>query len=149
MGQATPTVTVVGGGLAGCEAAIQLAARGRSVRLIEMRPVRATPAHKTDRLVELVCTNSFKSEDPANAHGQLKREMRALGSALLASADVSKVVAGSALAVDRTLFADAMSAAVAAWPKVEVVRDEITEVPAEAAVVATGPLTSDALSGAI
>src|SRR5688572_17126641 len=145
----TTTVTVVGGGLAGCEAALQLAARGRRVRLIEMRPTRSTPAHKTDRLGELVCTNSFKSEDPANAHGQLKREMRALGSALLASADRTRVPAGSALAVDRALFADAMSAAVAEHPDIELVRAELTELPVAPAVVATGPLTSDALTTAI
>ncbi|MSR35143.1 MAG: methylenetetrahydrofolate--tRNA-(uracil(54)-C(5))-methyltransferase (FADH(2)-oxidizing) TrmFO [Gemmatimonadetes bacterium] len=143
------TVTVVGGGLAGCEAALQLAARGRPVRLIEMRPVRSTPAHKTDRLGELVCTNSFKSEDPANAHGQLKREMRALGSLLLESADATKVAAGSALAVDRGLFADAITAAVDGHPGIELVREEITELPSGPAIVATGPLTSDALSAAI
>ena len=142
-------VTVVGGGLAGCEATLQLAARGRRVRLIEMRPVRETPAHRTDRLGELVCTNSFKSEDPVNAHGQLKREMRALGSVLLRAADQARVPAGSALAVDRALFAEAMSAAVAAHPAIEVVRDEVTELPGSPAVVATGPLTSDALSASI
>lgn len=142
-------VTVVGGGLAGCEAALQLAARGRRVRLIEMRPARSTPAHKTDRLGELVCTNSFKSEDPSNAHGQLKREMRALGSLLLESADATKVAAGSALAVDRGLFADAMTAAVDGHPGIELVREEITELPSGPAIVATGPLTSDALSAAI
>jgi methylenetetrahydrofolate--tRNA-(uracil-5-)-methyltransferase len=144
-----PILTVVGGGLAGCEAALQLARRGRRVRLIEMRPVRTTPAHRTDRLGELVCTNSFKSEDPANAHGQLKREMRALGSALLACADATKVPAGSALAVDRELFANAMSAAVHFQPNIELVREEVTTLPEGPAVVASGPLTSDALSGAI
>lgn len=142
-------VTVVGGGLAGCEAALQLARRGHPVRLLEMRPVRATPAHQTDHLGELVCTNSFKSEDPANAHGQLKREMRALGSVLLASAERARVPAGSALAVDRLLFAQAMSQAVADHPLVEVVREEATGLPDGPAVVATGPLTSDALSSAI
>jgi methylenetetrahydrofolate--tRNA-(uracil-5-)-methyltransferase len=142
-------ITVVGGGLAGCEAALQLAARGRAVRLIEMRPVRPTPAHRTELLAELVCTNSFKSEDPANAHGQLKREMRALGSALLRSADQARVPAGSALAVDRALFAEAMSAAVAGEPAIQVVREEVTALPEGAAVVATGPLTSDALTASI
>ena len=102
-------IRVVGGGLAGCEAALQLASRGHRVILQEMRPVRGTEAHQTDRLGELVCTNSFKSEDPANAHGQLKREMRALGSVLLRSADLSRVAAGSALAVDRHLFSEAMT----------------------------------------
>ncbi|HSG46839.1 MAG TPA: methylenetetrahydrofolate--tRNA-(uracil(54)-C(5))-methyltransferase (FADH(2)-oxidizing) TrmFO, partial [Longimicrobiales bacterium] len=142
-------VTVVGGGLAGCEAALQLAGRGHAVRLVEMRPVRPTPAHQTDGLGELVCTNSFKSEDPRNAHGQLKREMRALGSVLLASADRARVPAGSALAVDRHLFSQAMTAAVAASPAIEVVREEVTALPAGPAVVATGPLTSDALTESI
>ena len=116
-------VTVVGGGLAGCEAALQLARRGHTVRLVEMRPRKATPAHRSDALGELVCTNSFKSEDPANAHGQLKREMRALGSVLLACADRTRVAAGSALAVDRHLFAGAMTAAVEAEPNIEIVRE--------------------------
>ena len=148
-GPGTDAVTVVGGGLAGCEAALQLADRGRSVRLAEMRPVRGTPAHRTDRLGELVCTNSFKSEDHSNAHGQLKREMRVLGSVLLDSADVSRVPAGSALAVDRALFSEAMSAAVARHPAIEVVREEVAQLPSGPAVVATGPLTSDALSVSI
>jgi len=142
-------ITIVGGGLAGCEAACRLADRGHEVVLHEMRPVRGTEAHQTDTLGELVCTNSFKSEDPANAHGTLKREMRLLGSTLLASADVSKVPAGSALAVDRTLFAEAMASAVASRPNIEVVRDEVTEIPDGPAIVATGPLTSDALSASI
>src|SRR5690606_9226197 len=98
------------------EAALQLAGRGWRVCLLEMRPVRNTEAHQTDRLGELVCTNSFKSEDPANAHGQLKREMRALGSVLLACAERARVAAGSALAVDRHLFGEAMTAAVERHP---------------------------------
>lgn len=142
-------VTVVGGGLAGCEAAVRLARAGHEVRLLEMRPRRATPAHQGDLLGELVCTNSFKSEDPANAHGQLKREMRALGSVLLRSADRSRVAAGSALAVDRHLFAEAMTAAVASEARIELVREECTRLPDGPAVVATGPLTSGALSDAI
>lgn len=141
-----PDVTVVGGGLAGCEAALQLAERGFAVRLIEMRPVRTTPAHQTDRLGELVCTNSFKSEGAENAHGQLKREMRALGSVLLRSADRARVAAGSALAVDRHLFAEAMTAAVEASASVEVVREECRDLPEGPAIIATGPLTSDGLS---
>ena len=139
------TPTVVGGGLAGCEAALQLAARGHKVRLLEMRPVRGTIAHQTDDLGELICTNSFKSEDPSNAHGQLKREMRTLGSVLLTSADVSKVPAGSALAVDRGLFSAAMTAAIDAQPLIEVVREECTEIPDGPTILATGPLTSDGL----
>ena len=114
-----------------------------------MRPVRTTPAQRTDRLGELVCTNSFKSEDPANAHGQLKREMRALGSVLLRSADRSRVAAGSALAVDRALFSQAMSAALAAEPGIELLREEVTELPSGPTVIATGPLTSDALTASI
>ncbi len=142
-------VTVVGGGLAGCEAALQLARRGYRVRLMEMRPVRSTPAHQSEGLGELVCTNSFKSEDPANAHGQLKREMRALGSVLLASADRARVPAGSALAVDRHLFSRTMTEAVTSHGGIEIVRQEATSLPEGPAVVATGPLTSDALSLAI
>jgi methylenetetrahydrofolate--tRNA-(uracil-5-)-methyltransferase len=111
--------------------------------------VGGTEAHRTDRLGELVCTNSFKTEDPENAHGQLKREMRALGSVLLSSADRARVPAGSALAVDRALFAEAMTAAIAAERLVDVVREECTSLPDGPAVVATGPLTSGALTAAI
>lgn len=114
-----------------------------------MRPLRRTEAHQTDLLGELVCTNSFKSDDPHNAHGQLKREMRALGSVLLASADEAKVRAGAALAVDRTIFAEAMTRAVADEPLVEVVRGECRTLPEGPAVVATGPLTSPPLARAI
>lgn len=142
-------ITVVGGGLAGCEAALQLARRGHRVRLVEMRPVRKTPAHQTDRLGELVCTNSLKSEDTANAHGQLKREMRVMGSVVLTSADEARVPAGSALAVDRDLFGAAMTAAVEVESAIELVREEIVELPAGPTIIATGPLTSDALSTAI
>lgn len=142
-------VEIVGGGLAGCEAAFFLAERGHPVRLVEMRPVRATPAHRTDRLGELVCTNSFKSEDPANAHGQLKREMDALGSLLLRVAREARVPAGSALAVDRELFSSRMTEAVSSHPLVEVVREERRELPEGPAIIATGPLTSDALSTSI
>ncbi len=142
-------VTVVGGGLAGCEAALQLARRGWRVRLHEMRPVRPTPAHQTDALGELVCTNSFKSEDPSNAHGELKREMEALGSVLLRAAAEARVPAGAALAVDRALFAQAMTAAVTSHSGIELVREEVTSLPEGPAIIATGPLTSDALSEAI
>ena len=142
-------VSVIGGGLAGCEAALQLARQGYLVRLIEMRPEKSTEAHHTDSLGELVCTNSFKSEDPANAHGQLKREMRMLGSVLLHSADVSRVPAGAALAVDRTLFTQAMTAAIEAESAIEIVREECTDLPHGPTIIATGPLTSDPLSEAI
>ena len=147
--EAASSVTVVGGGLAGCEAALQLARRGHRVRLLEMRPVRETPAHQTDALGELVCTNSFKSEDPSNAHGALKREMELLGSILLDSARTSRVPAGAALAVDRELFSQAMTEAVEAEEGIEVVREEATDLPSGPAIIATGPLTSDALSAAI
>ncbi len=142
-------VHVIGGGLAGCEAALQLAKGGYAVTLIEMRPVRGTEAHQSENLGELVCTNSFKSVHPKNAHGQLKREMRALGSVLLECADQTSVPAGSALAVDRHLFSEAMTHAVVSHPGIEVARKESEALPEGPAIVATGPLTSDALSSAI
>ena len=142
-------VIVVGGGLAGCEAALQLADAGHDVSLREMRPVRGTEAHQTENLGELVCTNSFKSVHPKNAHGQLKREMRALGSVLLDCADATCVPAGSALAVDRQLFSEAMTSAVVSHSRIEVVREESETLPEGPAIVATGPLTSDALSSSI
>jgi methylenetetrahydrofolate--tRNA-(uracil-5-)-methyltransferase len=142
-------VRVIGGGLAGCEAAWRLARSGHAVELVEMRPQRKTPAHRTDALAELVCTNSFKSVDPTNAHGLLKTEMRALGSILLAAADESRVPAGTALAVDRELFAAAMTRRIQAEPSIRVVRREATGIPEGPTVLATGPLTSDALSAAI
>jgi methylenetetrahydrofolate--tRNA-(uracil-5-)-methyltransferase len=143
------TIKVIGGGLAGCEAALVLARKGHPVLLTEMRPGKGTAAHRTDLLGELVCSNSFKSEDPANAHGQLKREMEALGSALLKFARVSRVPAGSALSVDRHLFARTMTESVTAHPRIQVVRRECAELPGTPAVIATGPLTSDSLSRAI
>jgi methylenetetrahydrofolate--tRNA-(uracil-5-)-methyltransferase len=141
-------VHVIGGGLAGSEAAYQLAERGLSVVLHEMRPVRDTPAHKTDRLAELVCSNTFKSTELTNAHGLLKAEMRALGSIILEAADEARVPGGSALAVDRDLFSAAVHARVTSHPRIEVVREEVTVLPSPG-VVATGPLTSDALATAI
>ena len=142
-------VEVIGGGLAGCEAAWQLAQRGHDVTLIEMRPVRSTPAHQSDGLAELVCTNSFKSEDPANAHGLLKREMRTLGSLLLTVADETAVAAGSALAVDREAFSRRMTDAVSSHPRIRLVREEVTALPEGPAVLATGPLTSESLTASI
>ena len=142
-------VVVVGGGLSGCEAAYQLAERGHAVTLFEMRPVRGTPAHHTDLLAEVVCTNSFKSLDPTNAHGLLKTEMRAMGCLLLRVAEESRVPGGTALVVDRTEFARRMTDAVQSHPAIRVVREEVAELPAGPAIVATGPLTSDALSVAI
>ena len=142
-------VRVIGGGLAGCEAALQLADRGHRVSLIEMRPVRGTPAHETEWLGELVCANSFKSEDGKNAHGELKREMDLLGSLLLRCARRTRVPAGSALAVDRELFAAAMTEAIAAHPGIDLSREECVAIPDGPAIIATGPLTSDLLSEAI
>ena len=140
--------TVVGGGLAGCEAAWALASHGVAVTLVEMRPVRRTPAHQTDRLAELVCSNSFKSVETTNAHGLLKAEMRRLGSIVLQAADRARVPGGAALAVDRAVFADAVHAQIAGHPGITVVREEVTALPSPA-VIATGPLTSDALAQAI
>lgn len=142
-------VRVVGGGLAGCEAALQLADRGHEVTLEEMRPTRGTAAHQGDGLGELVCTNSLKSQDPANAHGQLKREMRSLGSILLSVADATKVAAGAALAVDRRLFSEGMTRAVEAHPRIQITREECLTLPDGPAIIATGPLTSDTLATSI
>ena len=142
-------IRVIGGGLAGCEAAAFLAERGYRVVLHEMRPASTTPAHRTDGLGELVCTNSFKSQDPANAHGQLKREMRALGSLLLRVAEETRVPAGSALAVDRGLFSARVTRAMTNHREIELVREEVKDLPPGPAIVATGPLTSDAFFAAI
>jgi methylenetetrahydrofolate--tRNA-(uracil-5-)-methyltransferase len=143
-----PLVHIVGGGLAGSEAAWQLAERGVRVVLHEMRPVRGTPAHQTDRLAELVCSNTFKSTETSNAHGLLKAEMRALGSLILRAADEARVPGGSALAVDRDVFSERVHRWITAHPGIEVVRDEVVELPSPG-IIATGPLTSDALSTAI
>ena len=142
------SIHVVGGGLAGSEAAYQLAERGLSVVLHEMRPVRETPAHKTDRLAELVCSNTFKSTEVSNAHGLLKAEMRAMGSMILQAADEARVPGGSALAVDRDLFSASVHDRVTSHPRIQVVREEVSALPSPG-IVATGPLTSDALAGAI
>lgn len=140
--------TVVGGGLAGCEAAWALAERGVAVRLVEMRPVRTTPAHQTDSLAELVCSNSFKSTETTNAHGLLKAEMRRLGSVVLQAADATRVPGGAALVVDRVAFSHAIQERIGAHPLIRVVREEMTELPSPA-VIATGPLTSDRLAEAL
>ena len=140
--------TVVGGGLAGSEAAWALAERGIDVTLHEMRPVVATPAHQTDRLAELVCSNTFKSVELGNAHGLLKAELRLLGSLLLACADEARVPGGSALAVDRDVFSRLVHDRIHSHPRITVVRGEIAALP-DVGVVATGPLTSDRLASAI
>jgi methylenetetrahydrofolate--tRNA-(uracil-5-)-methyltransferase len=144
----TASATVVGGGLAGTEAAWALAERGVRVTLHEMRPVVPTPAHHTDRLAELVCSNSFKSIDTANAHGLLKAELRALGSVLLPCADDARVPGGTALAVDREVFSRLAHEKVSAHPNITLVRGEVAELPSPG-VVATGPLTSDRLAQGI
>lgn len=142
-------VTVVGGGLAGCEAAWQLAAAGCGVLLIEMRPGKSTAAHRTGDLAELVCSNSLRSDNPANAVGLLKREMEAFGSLILHAARTTALPAGDALAVDRSAFSAAVGRAIAAHPGIEVVRAEVTDLPDSPAVIATGPLTSPALFGCL
>jgi len=139
---------IIGGGLAGSEAAWQLAERGHLVALHEMRPVRGTAAHKTDRLAELVCSNTFKSTETTNAHGLLKAEMRALGSMVLACADDARVPGGSALTVDRDLFSAGVHECIHAHPRITVVREEISAIPSPG-IIATGPLTSDALAESI
>jgi len=141
-------VTVVGGGLAGCEAAWALAERGIDVALYEMRPVKTTPAHRSDRLAELVCSNTFKSVEPTNAHGLLKAELRRLGSLLLCCADGARVPGGSALAVDRDLFSRAVHERVTAHPRITLLRDEVVAIPSPA-VIATGPLTSESLAASL
>src|SRR3954466_6297320 len=145
-------VHVVGGGLAGSEAAWQIAARRVPVVLHEMRPVRTTAAHKTEALAELVCSNSFRSDDREhNAVGLLHEEMRRLGSLVMRAADSSQVPAGGALAVDRDGFSAAITQALTAHPLIEIVREEITLPPTDwdSVIVATGPLTSPVLAGAI
>ena len=138
---------MIGGGLAGCEAAWQAAGQGCAVRLFEMRPAVQTPAHGTDQLAELVCSNSLKSESLEDASGLLKAEMRTLGSLILDCAEATRIPAGSALAVDRDRFASAVTEAVDLHPRIQVVRQEVPELPAERPViVATGPLTSDRLA---
>src|SRR3982751_4744907 len=116
-------IHIVGGGLAGSEAAWQLAQRGHDVVIHEMRGVRGTPAHKTDRLAELVCSNTFKSTETSNAHGLLKAEMRLLGSVILEAADEARVPGGSALTVDRDVFSAGVHARVTAHPRISVVRE--------------------------
>jgi len=148
----TERVTIIGGGLAGSEAAWQLAQAGVPVRLFEMRGGGdMTPAHQTDQLAELVCSNSFRSDDAAsNAVGLLHAEMRALGSLILREADVHRVPAGSALAVDREGFAAGVTAALSVHPLIELVRQRVDSLPGSGAtIVATGPLTAERLAGSI
>ena len=138
--------TVIGAGLAGCEAAWQLAIRGIPVTLIEMKPEKFTPAHHSAGFAELVCSNSLRSDQLTNAVGLLKEEMRQLGSLIMRCADGTRVPAGGALAVDREAFSKEVTAAMETHPLITVVRREVTQLPRQDAVVATGPLTSDALA---
>ena len=141
-------VTVIGAGLAGCEAAWQLAKRGIGVTLREMKPEKMTPAHTSADFAELVCSNSLRGAGLENAVGLLKEELRRLGSLILEAADATRVEAGGALAVDRHAFSAYITRAIRSHPKIQVVEGEVTELPAEGEViVATGPLTSDALAG--
>ena len=142
-------IQIIGGGLAGSEAAWQAASLGVPATLHEMRPVRPTAVHKTDRLAELVCSNSFRGDKLDNAVGLLKEEMRRLGSLIMQVADATRVPAGSALAVDRERFAAGVTAAIQAQPLITVVREEVLHVPPPSnspVIIATGPLTSDSLS---
>ncbi|MGF7529327.1 FADH(2)-oxidizing methylenetetrahydrofolate--tRNA-(uracil(54)-C(5))-methyltransferase TrmFO [Bacillus paralicheniformis] len=140
------TVNVIGAGLAGSEAAWQLAKRGINVRLYEMRPVKQTPAHHTDKFAELVCSNSLRANSLTNAVGVLKEEMRVLDSAIIAAADECSVPAGGALAVDRHEFAANVTEKVKNHPNVTVLNEEVTEIPEGPTIIATGPLTSESLS---
>jgi methylenetetrahydrofolate--tRNA-(uracil-5-)-methyltransferase len=143
-------VTVIGGGLAGTEAAWQLAERGIDVTLYEMRPVRTTDAHQTDRLAELVCSNSLKSDQHPSASWLLKEELRRLDSLLLRAAEKSRVPGGQALTVDRTAFAAEVTRAIEAHQRIQIRREEIGEIdPHEPTIVATGPLTSESLAASI
>src|SRR5512136_111772 len=143
-------IVIIGGGLAGCEAAWQLAKRGHEVELREMKPVKRSPAHQSPHLAELVCSNSLRSNEPSSAVGLLKEEMRRLDSLVMAAADATAVPAGKALAVDRTLFSEHIEKILLAQQGLRIVRGECKEIPADAhVIIATGPLTSDALAGAI
>jgi methylenetetrahydrofolate--tRNA-(uracil-5-)-methyltransferase len=147
-------VHIIGGGLAGSEAAWQVASRGVPVTIYEMRPVRPTPVHHTDQLAELVCSNSFRANDPGNAVGLLKAEMRQLGSLVIRIADDTRVPAGGALAVDRVRFSEGITAALEAEPLISIRREEVVDLSAagdvrEPLIVATGPLTSPVLSEAV
>ena len=143
-------IHIIGGGLAGCEAAWQAGSRGVRVVLHEMRPVRGTAVHKTDRLSELVCSNSLRGDKLDNAVGLLKEEMRRLGSLVLRAADAHRVPAGAALAVDRDRFSQAITDAIHAHPLITVVREEVPSIPRDPSmfplIIATGPLTSETLS---
>ena len=140
------TVTVLGAGLAGSECAWQLAKRGIPVRLVEMKPLKKSPAHSSDYFAELVCSNSLRSDELTNAVGLLKEEMRRLGSLIMESADLNRVAAGGALAVDRVGFSRTVTERLRALPNVEIVTAEADAIPEGEVVIATGPLSSDAIA---
>src|SRR5687768_6008800 len=145
-------IRIIGGGLAGSEAAWQAASLGVTVVLYEMRPVRPTAVHKTDRLAELVCSNSFRGDKLDNAVGLLKEEMRRLGSLVMRAADAARVPAGAALAVDRERFSEDVTRAIESDPAITVRREEVPRIPSNLdgpLIIATGPLTSDSLSADI
>ena len=142
-------ITIIGGGLAGSEAAWQAAQNGIDVKLYEMRPRKKTGAHQTGDLAELICSNSLGSNLPDRASGLLKSEMRRMGSMLLECAEENAVPAGGALAVDREGFARAVTGRIEKHPRIEVIRAEVTEIPQKPTIIASGPLTSDRLSKAI
>lgn len=143
-------LTIIGGGLAGCEAAWQAARRGISVVIREMKPEKFSPAHHVDGLAELVCSNSLRGESLENAVGLLKEELRRAGSLFMAAADATRVPAGGAVAVDRELFSQYITKKIEAEPLIEVVHGEVAEIPPEGTVIiASGPLTSDGLAGSI
>ena len=143
------TVSVIGAGLAGCEAAWQLAGRGIPVTLYEMKPVRFSPAHHYEGFAELVCSNSLKANRVGSAAGLLKEEMARLGSIVVRCARETAVPAGGALAVDRKLFSDRVTQKIKAHPLITVIHEEVTEIPDGPVIIASGPLTSEKLSGAI
>ena len=146
----SPTIAIIGAGLAGCEAAWQLAQRQIPVTLYEMKPERFSPAHSNPDLAELVCSNSLRANRPTNAAGLLKEEMRTLGSLIMAAAEKTKVAAGNALAVDRQAFAREVTEKIESHPFITIIRQEITALPeAEIIIIASGPLTSDALCEAL
>jgi methylenetetrahydrofolate--tRNA-(uracil-5-)-methyltransferase len=139
-------VVVIGGGLAGSEAAWQLAERDVEVDLYEMRPQKTTGAHVTDRLAELVCSNSLGAKLPDRASGLLQTEIKMLGSLLLRCAEEASVPAGGALAVDRDVFAESVTRAIHQHPRINIIREEVSAIPDEPTIIATGPLTSEALA---
>src|SRR4051812_9137641 len=148
-------INVVGGGLAGVEAAWQAAEQGANVRLFEMRPVQQTPAHRTDKLAEIVCSNSLKTDEPGTAPYLLKEELRRGGSLVMEAAAATRVPAGAALSVDRGEFADYITRRIEEHPRIEIVREEVTSLTVckrdacAPVIIATGPLTSEALTAEI